>query len=253
MDFEMRKRGQVAIFIILAIVIVVGIIGALLFMGGVDINPKVEVNPRSFVENCVEDLIEDSIDKMMINGGQILPSLAISYQGTEWNYLCHNADYYQGCYNLHPMLAAQIESEIVRDTGNDVQMCFDSMKQEFEDQGFSVSGGPTNYSIDLLPNTVRINLDKSMSISKGDSVQSFEDFGFDILSPLYELIGVARLVVNDESQFCNFEYNGYMLLYPEFDIRRVDYRDSKIYRVIDRKSNEEFQFAVRSCAFAPGI
>ncbi|NPE27027.1 hypothetical protein HNV12_03430 [Methanococcoides sp. SA1] len=253
MDFEMNRRGQVAIFIIVGIVIVVGIIGALLFMGGVEIDSKVQVNPRSFVENCVEDLIEDSVDKMMMNGGQALPSLAISYQGDEWNYLCHQADYYQGCYNLHPMLEVQIEQEIMRDTGSGVQACFDSMRQEFEDQGFSVSGGATDYSIDLLPKAVKINLDKRISVSKGESVQSFEDFGFEVLSPIYELVNVARAVVNDESQFCNFEYNGYMLLYPEFDIRRVDYRDSKMYRLIDRKSDKEFRFAIRSCAFAPGI
>jgi len=67
------------------------------------------------------------------------------------------------------------------------------------------------------------------------------------------LVRIARDVVNSESQYCNFEYNGYMLLYPKYDIRRIDYSDSKIYRLIDRLSGDEFRFAVRSCAFAPGI
>jgi len=44
-----------------------------------------------------------------------------------------------------------------------------------------------------------------------------------------------------------------MLLYPKWDIRRIDYDDSKMYRLIDRKSGAELKFAVRSCAFAPGI
>jgi len=69
----------------------------------------------------------------------------------------------------------------------------------------------------------------------------------------FDLVRVARVIVNSESQFCHFEYNGYMLLYPEYDIRRIDYQDSKIYRVIDRRTGSEFKFAVRSCAFAPGI
>ena len=59
--------------------------------------------------------------------------------------------------------------------------------------------------------------------------------------------------MNSEAQYCHFEYNGYMLLYPKYYIMRVDYDGSKVYRVIDRRSEEEFRFAVRSCAFAPGI
>ncbi|MCK5342111.1 MAG: hypothetical protein KAR20_01840, partial [Candidatus Heimdallarchaeota archaeon] len=92
-----------------------------------------------------------------------------------------------------------------------------------------------------------------ISLVHGESSQNFEDFDTKILSPIYELIKIARDVVNSESQYCHFEYNGYMLLYPKYDIRRIDYQDSKIYRLIDRRSEMEFKFAVRSCAFAPGI
>jgi hypothetical protein len=185
---------------------------------------------------------------MLRNGGEILPSRAIAYQGEEWNYLCYQADYYQGCYNIHPMLEMQIEREIVTDTNRGVQDCFDMMRVDFEDRGFDVSGGATEYSVDLLPGYVEIDLTKKISVSRGGTAQSFEDFGVSILSPIYELVQIARDVVNSESQFCHFEYNGYMLLYPKYDIRRVDYFGSKIYRLIDRRSGAEFRFAVRSCA-----
>jgi len=127
------------------------------------------------------------------------------------------------------------------------------MKNDFEDRGFNVGGGAASYSIDLMPGYIEVNLEKRVEISRDGDSQVFEDFDSRIVSPIYELVRVARDVVNDESQFCNFEYNGYMLLYPEFDIRRIDYRNSKIYRLIDRRSENEFRFAVRSCAFAPGI
>jgi len=104
-----------------------------------------------------------------------------------------------------------------------------------------------------LPGKVEINLDKKIDVVRGDSSQSFEDFNTDILSPIYELMRIAREVVNSEAQFCHFEYNGYMLLYPDYEIRRIDYSDSKIYRLIDRRTGAEFKMAVRSCAFAPGI
>lgn len=248
------KKGQVTIFIIVGIMIVSGILGVVFLMGeDIEVLSPSDLGPREFIRSCVSDAVEDSISKMLRNGGEVSVSQAISYMGKEWNYLCYQADYYQGCYNIHPMLELQIEGEIVRDTSVGVQGCFNAVREDFEDRGFDVGGGATEYSVDLLPGYVAVDLKKEMEISGEGGVQAFEDFGFEVVSPIYDLVRVSRLIVNDESQFCNFEYNGYMLLYPEYDIRRTDYRDSKIYRVIDRRSGAEFKFAVRSCAFAPGI
>jgi len=249
----MKNKGQVTIFIIVGVVIVVGIIAFVFFMGRVEVETPADLGPKAFIDKCVRDVVEDSIGKMLRNGGEILPMQAIAYQGDEWNYLCYQADYYQGCYNIHPMLEMQIEKEIARDTQDAVQGCFNTMREDFENRGFDVDGGETGYSIDLLPGYVKVYLTKRVDVSRGESAQSFEDFGTEVLSPIYELVQIARDVVNSEAQFCHFEYNGYMLLYPKYDIRRMDYSDSKIYRLIDRKSGAEFRFAVRSCAFAPGI
>ena len=248
-----NKKAQVTIFIIIAILIVIGILGAIYFMNRTEIEPGVDLNPKQYIQKCVRDAVEDSVEKMLENGGQRLPSQAISYQGEEWNYLCYQGDYYLSCYNLHPMLEYLIENEIKEDTKVAVLECFNSMKEDFEEKGFDVSGGSTNYSINLLPGQVEINLNKKINLVRGESSQSFENFDTKILSPIYELVRIAREIVNSESQYCNFEYNGYMLLYPDYDIRRIDYSDSKIYRLIDRQTGAEFKFAVRSCAFAPGV
>ncbi|MCK5449687.1 hypothetical protein KAI32_02380 [Candidatus Pacearchaeota archaeon] len=247
------KKGQVTIFIVVAIVIVVAIIGAIFFMGGNKIYAPTDVDPNQIVEKCVKDAVEKSVWKMLANGGQRSPSQAIMYKGSEYNYLCYQADYYQGCYNIHPMLESLVEEEIEEDTKVAVQDCFNSMREDFEGRGFDVSGGSANYSIDLLPGSVEINLKKKIDLVRGESSQNFENFDTKILSPLYELIKIARDIVNSESEYCHFEYNGYMLLYPNYDIKRIDYSDSKIYILVDRKSGMEFKFAVRSCAFAPGI
>ena len=249
----MKNRGQVTIFIIVAIVIVAGVIIIFLMKGGPGVDKPSDLSPVEFVQDCARDAVESSVQKMLENGGQRSPNQAISYQGAEYNYLCYQADYYLGCYNLHPMLESLIEREILEDTKATVQGCFNLMKEEFEKRGFDISGGATDYSVNLLPGSVEINLKKKLSLVKEGSVQSFEDFDTRILSPIYELVRIARDIVNSESQFCHFEYNGYMLLYPEYNIRRIDYMDSKVYLLIDRQTKVEFKFAVRSCAFAPGV
>lgn len=248
------KKGQVTIFIILGIVIVGGIFFVIILGDReVEVVAPIDLGPRDSVVSCIEDAVEDSVVMIMENGGEIVASQSILYDNDTWNYLCYQADYYQGCYNIHPMLEMQIEREIEIDVGVDVQTCFNIMEDEFVDRGFSVDIGTLNYSVDLLPGFIRVNLKRDVDISGESGALSFDDFGFEVQSPIYDLVRVARDIVNSESQFCYFEYNGYMLLYPSFDIRRFDYMDSKMYQVIDRWTGAEFKFAVRSCAFAPGV
>ncbi len=248
------RRAQITIFIIVGVLIVSAVLILIYFMGGIKTTKPATTNPKDIVGKCVRDVVTTSINKMMRNGGQIIPSLAIKYQGIKYNYLCYQADFYQGCYNIHPMLEKQIEKEIFLDTKQGVQNCFNSMRQNLENRGYTVDGGKTQYSINLLPGYVKINLHKRIDTkSPTGASQSLSNFNTQVLSSMYDLVTVARDIVNSESQFCNFEYNGYMLLYPQYDIKRIDYSDSKIYRVIDRKTRADFRFAVRSCAFAPGI
>ena len=247
------RNAQVTIFIIVGIVIVVGIVAIIIFMGDYSVESPVDLGPKAFISKCVSDAVKESVGKILDGGGEIVPSRVLMYNGIEWNYLCYQADYYLSCYNLVPMLEARVEDEIRRDTMDDVQNCFDEMAVDFENSGFSVSGGASDYSIDLLPGKIEINLKKKIEISKDGVVQGFENFDTDVLSSVYDLIRIVREIVNAESRYCYFEYNGFMLLYPEYYIKRIDYDDNKVYRVIDRKSEEEFRFAVRSCVFAPGI
>ncbi|MCD4770879.1 hypothetical protein K8R30_00505 [archaeon] len=246
-------KGQVAIFFMVSIVIVAMILLSFLLLGETGVDRADNLDPRTIVRGCVSDLVKDSVDKMMRNGGEAVPSQAILYEGEEWNYLCYQADFYQGCYNIHPMLELRIESEIKEDISGGVESCFDRMRESFRDEGFDVEIGVMSFSVDLLPGYVKVDLSRQVDISGDMGTQSSKDFGIEVVSPIYDLVSVARDVVNSESQFCNFEYNGYMLLYPRYDIRRIDYSGSKIYRLIDRRSGDEFRFAVRSCAFAPGI
>ena len=95
-------------------------------------------------------------------------------------------------------------------------------------------------------------LNKSIKISKGEGAQSFSNFDSFVLSPLDGLIDVAYEIVNQEAQYCHFDYNGFMLLYPEYDIDRIEYDYSRIYIITDRRSGKVFRFAVRSCAWKHG-
>jgi len=79
----MNKHAQVTIFIIVGVVIVVGILGSIIFMGQVDVETPADLGPQAFIDKCVRDVVEESVDKMLRNGGEILATRAIAYQGEE--------------------------------------------------------------------------------------------------------------------------------------------------------------------------
>jgi len=254
MDPQIKnKRGQVTLFIIMAVVIVAAVI-TIIFLNNKEVaDVPTSVGPQQFIRNCLEEAIEEAIGGVLSGGGRISPTHTLFYYGEEYNYLCYQEDFYKTCYNTHPVLKKIVEKELLEEIRFDVQSCFDIVREDYEDENYQISGGATNYSIELLPGIVRISLRKKISISKGGTSQEFNNFDMEIPSPLYNLVEIAHNIVNGESQFCNFEYNGYMLIYPQYDIRRIGFNTNKVYRLIDRGTEQEFRFAVRSCAFPPGI
>lgn len=247
------KRAQLTIFVIVGIVIVGAILAILFYFGRVSFQSPDKANPKAYIEECVKKVVEPSIKKIYANGGLIDPKLQIMYMSENYTYLCYQNNNYLSCINQIPLLKTRIESEIKKDTEGGINNCFNSLRMDLEDQHFVVRGEELDYSVTLAPKTIFLKINKPMQISKEQASNSYEDFNVRIQNPLYELSGIAAEIANQESQYCNFEYNGYMLLYPQYDIKRISYIDSRIYIVGDRDSGKEFKFAVRSCAFPPGF
>lgn len=252
MDSQM-KRGQVTIFVILGVLIVGAIIAAIFLRQDIVRLVSGEVEPKEFIENCVANALEPSINKVLENAGDLEPELTKMYQGKKYNYLCYQSGDYLPCVNTHPMIKNTAEQTLIKDSYSEIERCFVELRDEFEKRGYDVKEGDLDYSIELVPGSIIVNLAKSLDVSRSESSQSFEDFSFEISSQLYGLFNLAREVVNQESQYCYFDYNGFMMLYPEYRITRVNYDDTMIYTALNEKSNEKLKFAIRSCTFPAGM
>lgn len=249
-----QKRGQLAVFIMATVLLVMVIILLFFYFGrNIETNIPPSSALRATIEKCVSDSVQLSINSVLEYGGVIVPRLSVSYRNHSYNYLCYVDTYYQKCYNYYPMLNRVAEEEIRKDSHDLVDECFDVLVEDFKSRGFDVEDGVLDYNVEIVPGSVRLQIKKDISAVKGGSINDFEDFDMKIPSDLYELINIARKVVNSEAKNCYFENNGFMILYPAYNMSRVDYYESKIYEVENRKTKETFKFAVRSCAYAPGF
>ncbi len=248
------KRAQVAIWFIVAIVIV-AIIALLFFLSKKSIiAPKQETNPQIIIERCAKDALEEAIDKMLPQGGFIEPDNYKIYNNIKISYLCENIGYFKTCVNQHPLLLEDMKSEILNYIEPRIDQCFLSMKDELEKKGNKVQISDMKLNISLAPDKVSLFIERKLTISKNSVVQNFENYDVELKSPLYDLTQIAFDIVNEEVKNCYFEYVGYMLLYPRWDIQKFVLSESTIiYKIIEKKSEKEMNIAIRGCAIPPGL
>jgi len=251
---KMRSKAQVTIFIILALIIIVAIVILFILIR----RPVIEIedveNPQAYVESCVREAVEEALEILMPQGGDIEPEGSVMYNGKEITYLCYNSNYYSPCVNQRPMLIEHIEEEIEDYIIPKVNNCFNSLQMELEKKNYEVVLGDMVLETQLQTRQVVVNIDRDFGMSKRDSVRNFDNFKMNLIYPVYELAEIAMEIVNQESHYCNFDVLGFMIIYPEYDIQKFRTGDSDIiYSLREIVSGKEFKFAIRSCVMPAGF
>lgn len=258
----MKRRGQVSIFIIAAILIVLGV--GLFFLIRNIMNPSTEIDSGSsgevqtFFDSCIEGKIKEVVNEVSIHGGSLENPLSREFTFTNeetrnYSYLCYATQDYTPCINQVPVLNTRLKREIEKGIKNDVEECYNEMIQSFEDAGFSVNKKYGGYGIILIPGKVILNVKSDTSFSRTGENKTIGNFEISVPTKLHEISEVVSEIVSRESTDCDFENLGYMMLYNDFEIDKFKTGDGeKIYTVTHKDSEERFRFATRSCVLPPG-
>ncbi len=253
---KINKRGQMAIWVILAIGLVVTIILFFLLRGEIkpEISGKIEENPSGFISNCVKKHVNEIVDIILPQGGFIKPEHSKIHKGINVSYLCYNSGNYYPCVNEHPMLINEIKEEIKKYIAPKIEQCFQDYKSEMEKRNAIIELGDMDLELKLAPERIFVNVEREIEIKSKEQSFSYDRFDVEIISPLYNLARVSMEIASQEAEYCYFEYVGYMILYPKFKINRESLSDStEIYSILDKKSGKEMNIAMRGCAIPPGL
>ena len=249
----MKKRGQVTIFIIIAVMIVV--LGILVFLFYPQIKTSLELeskNPSQFIQECLEDKVKVAVTLLSLHGGSINPGHYILYDNTKIEYLCYTDEYYQTCVMQQPMLKQHIEEEIKNEIGNVANNCFDSLKESYEKKAYNVNLYKNSMNVELLPKRIVVNFNNTLTITK-DSTEIFDKFNVILNNNLYELVSIVNSILNWEARYGDSETTIYMNYYHDLKVEKKKQTDgSTIYILTDRNTLDKFQFASRSVAWPPG-
>ena len=248
-----KKRGQVTIFIIIAIAIVGFGVLAFLFYPRLQttIRPGQE-NPPAFIQTCIEDDIKSNVRMLSLQGGNIEPEYYTLYDNQRVEYLCYTAEYYGTCIIQQPMLKEHIENEIKQRIKENVKSCFASLKREYERRGYNVNLNEGDISIELLPKKIVSTFDYSLTLTKTEQ-ERYDSFVVVLDNNLYELTSIANSIIEWEEAFGDADTTAYMAIYPNLKVEQKRKSDgSKIYIITERESGNKFQFASRSGVLPPG-
>jgi hypothetical protein len=249
---DLGKRGQVAIYVIIAIVIVAVILVLVLFPGVRDTIAGGEFSPGSFLEDCVSEDVKSGVALLASQGGYADPEGFILHEGEKIKYLCYNSGNYETCVVQQPMIKNHFEMELGEIVTPRANECARELKEAYESRGYSVSSSSVSSQVSIIPGKIRVDFLAPMTVTK-DSSQTFRDFDVELTSEMYDLLLTSQSIVEFESTYGDSETTLYLQYYPDLKIEKLKVDEgSTIYILGNFNTNEEFRFASRSLVWPPG-
>lgn len=254
----MNKSGQVAILIIIGVIIAASVI--LFFIlsrspSQIDpTNPDLGIDINSYIQECVAPSVTRAADLMMERGGFIEPKNKVIFNGLPVEYLCLNKGNFEPCIHQHPVFLNEIKREIYRYIYPEVGRCFEQLNEEYKERNIQSDFiSDFEFSVELQNDLIVIPINRVSRLEGFGSNGISDDVTVEVENPIYNLARIAMEIANQEATYCYFEYLGYNLFYPRYEITEFSMSDAtNIYTIKDLKSEKEMRIAIRSCAISPG-
>jgi hypothetical protein len=250
-----NKRGQLTIFIIIAILIV-GIIAVFAIPQVREI--IIPTAPGDLVpKSCVEKIVKENLNLAMEHGGKVNPTLYFRYNNQTVNYLCYTSEWYKTCSMQTPFLKQTIQEEVNIVSKQKIADCITQMENQLKSRGYNVEiSGSKNGNVEIKPGIVEVGFNFTMTLQKGDAPSQTlpsAKFKTEFSSGSYDLIMISSSILNYEARYGDSYPEAFMGFYPNLKVEKKKQEDgTKVYIITDRDTQEKIIFATRSLTWPPG-
>ena len=259
----MYKRGQLTIFVILGILLVVTFSSYFLFFSDyspLDYFKKDMKNPNDYIEDCVSEVSEKIVGNFLSNNFYFEEPETnyFRYNNDGKNekipYLCTVGEFYASCINQDPLLEKRIKQSLKEKFEPGIDNCFNKLKKTLNKEGNGVEVIKREIEIISRKREFQIEIDYVVNVIGEEQTQSFSDFKVIVKSRILEFAKLAMTIVNFESGNCAFDLVSWVNANPSIFITRFrGGEQTKLYTLKDRFSDEEIKFAVKTCLLPAGI
>ena len=246
------KKGQVSVFIILGILVLVVLV--LLFARDSRFNEIFSSkSPYQEIEECIKETTKEGLNILSLQGGVIEPQNYILYEGNKIDYICYSENDYEKCIMQKPIIINTIKDELIKYSKPKIKNCLESVKSRYEKSGYTITMKEPEINFDIVPDNVLIDVNANLVIKK-DGVENYNSIKTGVKSKIYNFALIATSISQWETRYGDSETLNYMLYYPSLKIEKKKQSEgSTIYILTDRDSEEKFYFASRSMAIPAGL
>ncbi len=253
-DIRMEmKRGQVTLFVIIALVLVLIIVALIAYPKVLpSITGPAASDPKAYLSSCLEPTVRTVLETIAARGGFMNPEGTLAYQGKQIKYLCYTSEYYKTCTVQEPLIKERAEQELTAALQEKAAACVKSFAEDSKRRGSDVSTSHTAVSASLLPGKLVVALDSPLTVTQ-DISRTYTHFTLEYGSEMYDLLLIASSIVSYEATYGDSEITTYLQYYPSLKIEKTQLSDgTTIYIVSNVVSKESFAFASRSVPWPPG-
>ncbi len=248
-----NKRGQIAVFVVIALVLTAIIV--LVFLARNKLTAIIAGEPPiEQFKKCAKDAAEQGLAVLSTQGGSINPENYFLYKGNKINYLCYTEENYKQCIMQKPLLKQAIETELETYIQPKINGCLNSLKSKLTKKGYEVEYNPPKIQAELFPNNLLITLNNFDLVINKDSTQTYSTLKIDSKTKLYDLVIISSSIANWEARYGKAEIMNYMMYYPSLKVERIPQDEgTDIYILTNTKTQDKFMFASRSMAVPVGV
>jgi len=246
------KKSQITVFIIFAIVIV--LIALILFFYRDNFKSLfISKSPVDQLKECTLSSLKGGIEKVSLQGGVINPKNYYLYQGNKIEYVCYTEESYKRCVMQKPFLKDTIEDELEDYLQPSVKDCLIDIKASVKKSGKILSYKTPDISVELFPDIIEVNINLDLDIGKNGKKEIYKNIRTDFNSKLYDFAMIAGEIANTEAKYGDADITGFMFKNKNLKVEKFKQGDeTKVYILTDRKSNNQFYFAIKSIPIPPG-
>lgn len=207
----MRNRGQVTIFIVLAIIILSIIFLFLFLRTKIYIGPATAENlmkefPQisAHIEDCLSAAVTRSVFTLAEQGGyiELKEGTFKRIKGQPINYLCYNLPNEQTCMN-RMLTKSQLVQELKKAVMPGLSSCLNI--KSFEKAGYSLEfGAIPEPLINLGTDTITARLEYRITIKKDTAQASISSFSTSVDLPLGRLYSASQDIIKAETLLGTF-------------------------------------------------
>jgi hypothetical protein len=245
------KRGQLTLFIIIGIVILV-VAGVMLYFFQDEIfRPSKTTFQVDSFESCVKKELDGLVVDLAKTGGFTGSYFNVTYNNVAIPYMCYTEEYSEPCVVQVPFQEKVFQDSIRSVLDDKINLCYNNYVSQFQRQGYDVQSGEVTTEIDFQKDYMRFEIDAPVSVSDGSSTSSIQKLSFNIPTKIYDIISLANNIVAYETTYGAYDLITNQFLYPEMPTTVTSLDDGTvIYTIV---SNDiKYRFAVRSYVLPAG-